>query len=65
MANDNNELKNNAPCEEKQEARELTSEEIAQVSGGGVRPARTSQHVIKPVVVETAAVLKPWIHPSK
>ena len=44
---------------------ELTPEEIAQVSGGGVRPVRTSQHVIKPVVVETAAVLKPWIHPSK
>ena len=65
MTNDNKKTKNNAPCEEKQEARELTSEEIAQVSGGGVRPVRTSQHVIKPVVVETAAVLKPWIHPSK
>ena len=34
MANDNNELKNNAPCEEKQEARELTEKELAQVSGG-------------------------------
>ena len=34
MANDNNELKNNAPCEEKQEAHKLTEEELAQVSGG-------------------------------
>ena len=34
MANDSNELKNNAPCEEKQAARELTHEELAQVSGG-------------------------------
>ena len=35
MANDNNELKNNAPCEEKQEARELTPDELAKVNGGG------------------------------
>ena len=34
MANDNNELKNNAPCEEKQEARQLSEEELEQVSGG-------------------------------
>ena len=41
MSNDNNELKNNAPREEKQEARkfteeelELTDEELAQVTGG-------------------------------
>ena len=34
MANDNNELKNNAPCEEKQEARELTEEELEKVNGG-------------------------------
>ena len=35
MSNDNKESKNNAPCEEKQEARELTEEELAQVTGGG------------------------------
>ena len=34
MTNDNNELKNNAPCEEKQEARELTPDELANVTGG-------------------------------
>ena len=35
MSNDNNELKNNAPCEEKQEARQLTPDELAKVNGGG------------------------------
>ena len=34
MTNDNNELKNNAPCEEKQEACELTPDELANVTGG-------------------------------
>ena len=34
MANDDNELKNNASCEEKQEARELTPDELAKVTGG-------------------------------
>ena len=34
MSNDNNELKNIAPCEEKQEARQLTEEELAHVTGG-------------------------------
>ena len=34
MANDSNELKNNAPCEEKQEARQLSEEELEQVTGG-------------------------------
>ena len=40
MANDNKELKNNAPCEEKQEARQLTEEELEKVTGGktGVTP---------------------------
>ena len=40
MANDSNELKNNAPCEEKQEARQLTEEELEKVTGGktGVTP---------------------------
>ena len=36
MSNDNNELKNNAPCEEKQDMRELTEEELDQVTGGSV-----------------------------
>ena len=34
MTNDNKESKNNAPCEEKQEARELTPDELANVTGG-------------------------------
>ena len=34
MSNDNKESKNNAPCEEKQEARELTPDELAKVTGG-------------------------------
>ena len=34
MSNDNNELKNNAPCEEKQEVRQLTEEELEKVNGG-------------------------------
>ena len=40
MSNDNNELKNNAPCEEKQEMRQLTEEELEKVTGGktGVTP---------------------------
>ena len=35
MSNDNKELKNNAPCEERQEVRELTPDELAKVNGGG------------------------------
>ena len=35
MSNDNKKTKNNAPCEEKQEARELTPDELAKVNGGG------------------------------
>ena len=40
MTNDSNELKNNAPCEEKQEARQLSEEELEKVTGGktGVTP---------------------------
>ena len=34
MSNDNKKTKNNAPCEEKQEARELTPDELAKVTGG-------------------------------
>ena len=42
MANDSNELKNNASCEEKQEARQLTEEELEKVTGGktGAIPLR-------------------------
>ena len=42
MANDNNELKNNAPCEEKQEARELTPEELEQVTGGWIAAIKSA-----------------------
>ncbi len=35
MANDNKKTKNNASCEEKQETRELTPDELAKVNGGG------------------------------
>ena len=40
MANDNKKTKNNAPCEERQETRELTEEELEKVTGGktGVTP---------------------------
>ena len=34
MSNDNKESKNNAPCEEKQGMRELSEEELEQVTGG-------------------------------
>ncbi|MDO4809804.1 MAG: bacteriocin [Eubacteriales bacterium] len=43
MSNDNKELKNNELCEEKQEARQLTEEELEQVTGG---LAHRSEHVI-------------------
>ena len=35
MTNNNKELKKNASCEEMQEARELTPDELAKVTGGG------------------------------
>lgn len=35
MANDNKKTKNNASCEEKQDMRELTPDELAKVNGGG------------------------------
>ena len=40
MSNDNKKTKNNAPCEEKQEARQLSEKELEQVTGGktGVTP---------------------------
>ena len=46
MTNDNKELKNNAPCEEKQEARELTNEELEQVNGGARRDIIDTLHHI-------------------
>ena len=43
MSNDNKKTTNNAPCEEKQDMRELTPDELAKVNGGtepsgGVKP---------------------------
>ena len=34
MSNDNKKTKNNAPCEEKQDMRELSEEELEKVTGG-------------------------------
>ena len=34
MSNDNKKTKNNAPCEERQEVRQLTEEELEKVTGG-------------------------------
>ena len=48
MSNDNNELKNNAPCEEKQEARKLTEEDLEQVTGG----APIGLPVVAPVLLK-------------
>ena len=36
MSNDNKEYKNSEPCKEKQEASELTPEELESVSGGDI-----------------------------
>ena len=73
MTNDNKKTKNNAPCEEKQEARQLTEEELEKVTGGktGVTPfegdpvaarladAPTNHEVFKriEVVVESAELV--------
>ena len=35
MSNDNKKTTNNAPCEEKQDMRQLTEEELEKVNGGG------------------------------
>ena len=52
MSNDNNELKNNAPCEEKQGMRELTEEELAYVTGGETsRRIRTDETIARDVAV--------------
>ena len=42
-----NKLKKNAPCEEKQEARELTPDELAKVTGGVENGFRTSHEIHK------------------
>ena len=47
MSNDKKESKNNAPCEEKQEARELTPDELAKVTGGVENGFRTSHAIRK------------------
>ena len=52
MTNDNKELKKNASCEEKQEARELTEEELEKVTGGkantvGVMPIIFAQAIMQ------------------
>ena len=40
MSNENKELKNNELCEDKQEARQLTEEELEQVTGGRSIPKK-------------------------
>ena len=50
MANDSNELKNNAPCEEKQETHKLTEEELEQVNGGARRDIIID---VAPTVIES------------
>ena len=58
MANDNNELKNNAPCEEKQGMRELTEEELAHVTGGETsRRIRTDEPIARDVAVRTGCAI--------
>ena len=54
MSNDNKELKNNELCEDKQEARKLTEEELAQVSGG---VAHAYNLGVAPVIAELKAFL--------
>ena len=49
MANDNNELKNNAPCEEKQEARQLSTVELEQVTGGGSATLEVASEVAQAI----------------
>ena len=49
MSNDNNELKNNAPCEERQEARQLSEEELEQVTGGGSATLEVASEVAQAI----------------
>ena len=58
MANDSNELKNNAPCEEKQGMRELTEEELAHVTGGETsRRIRTDEPIARDVAVRAGCAI--------
>ena len=67
MANDSNELKNNAPCEERQEARQLTEEELAHVTGGETsRRIRTDEPIARDVAVRAGCAIvikKNWVLP--
>ena len=49
MANDNKELKNNVPCEEKQEARQLSEEELEKVTGGGSATLEVASEVAQAI----------------
>ena len=49
MANDNNELKNNASCEEKQEARQLSTVELEKVTGGGSATLEVAREVAQAI----------------
>ena len=53
MSNDNKELKNNELCEDKQEARKLTEEELEQVTGGF---ASTSKRVFETAFIVATPV---------
>ena len=55
MTNDNKEPKNNAPCEDKQEARQLTEEDLEQVTGGFALAFIT--HDVAPDILELEASL--------
>lgn len=58
MANDNKELKKNAPCEEKQGMRELTEEELAHVTGGETsRRIRTDEPIARDVAVRAGCAI--------
>ena len=53
MSNDKKELKNNELCEDKQEARKLTEEELEQVTGGF---ASTSKRVFETAFIVATPV---------
>ena len=49
MSNDNKESKNNAPCEGKQEARQLSTVELEQVTGGGSATLEVASEVAQAI----------------
>ena len=58
MANDNKKTKNNAPCEERQEARQLTEEELAHVTGGETScRIRTDEPIARDVAVRAGCAI--------